>query len=177
MRAIALGSILNQRVNLPFGDFFPATEEKEFDQKRHGGHVRAAAFHKLRRRLRGTARGQDVVHDQNLVAGAQSVQMHFQYVGAVFQLIRRGPRPVGKFPLFPDGDESRTQGGRYRAAENEAARFNGNDFIDGANAEGFNQLRDGLVEGLSVGQQGSDVFKDDPLFGKVGNIPNEAFEI
>ena len=80
--------ILEQGVDRPSGQLFPAIEKGQFHEKieLHDLDLKMAADQLCGGR-NGSAGSQDIVNDQDFLTGLQRVSMDFDGIGAIFQLV------------------------------------------------------------------------------------------
>ena len=73
------------------------------------------------------AGGEQIVHQQDAVPFEQGVDVHFERVLAVFQLVMERMRVKGELARFADGDEACLEREGERSRENEPAGLGGDD--------------------------------------------------
>ena len=78
----------------------------------------------------GAPGGEQVVDDEDAVAGTHGVVVHFEGVGAVFEVVGDADAGGGEFLGFAHGDEAGAEGVGECGGEDEAAGFDADDGID-----------------------------------------------
>src|SRR4029079_558374 len=86
-------SVLEQREDVVALQPLAAVQELELDDERQPDDLAAELLDELDRRLRGPARRQHVVVDQDALALDDRVGVHLQRVEAVFERVLRCPAP------------------------------------------------------------------------------------
>ena len=94
-------------------------------------HFPAQLFHQLGRGQGGAAGGQQVIDDQDFLAGLDAVLVDFQGVAAVFQGVLFADGPGRQLARLARRDETAAQLVGQHAAEDEAARLDAHDLVDG----------------------------------------------
>ena len=84
----------------------------------------------LHRAVRGAARGDQVVDQNDALAGLHRVLVHLHLVDAVFERIGDRHRGVRQLALLADRHEAGRELVGDRAAEDEAARLDARDLVD-----------------------------------------------
>src|SRR5438105_10698224 len=79
------------------GEYLPALQVDQLDQKAEADHGSAQHLDQLGHRQRGPAGGDQVVHDQHPLARPDGVLVDVEDVVSVLQLVLDAPRPVGQF--------------------------------------------------------------------------------
>ena len=103
--------------------------------------------------------------------------MHFDDVGAIFQLIVLPDGAPGQLALLAQRHEAGPEPVGHRAAQNEAARLDADHGLDAGSAIGFDQPLDAGVESRRMFEQRGHVAKHDAGLRIVGNRPHQRFQI
>src|SRR5687768_13743532 len=111
-------------------EFRPPAQKLQLDHRCCAYEVCAEAGGESGRGDERSARGQDVVDDQDAVVRVQSVVMDFQRVFAIFEDIFVATGGPGKLAGLANGDESSTEHLRDDAAEDESPRLDPRDLRD-----------------------------------------------
>lgn len=112
----------------------------------------------------------DIIHNQDLLAGLDGILLHLEEILTVLLLVRGGDAGTGELALLADGDEAGVQTQGERGAEEEAASVQADDDV-GLEA-GLEDLQlEGAEEGVVGGgvlEDGQDVDEVDAGDGEVG---------
>jgi len=158
------------------GELGAALEEVEFDSEADTDNFSAEFFYELHRRLHRAAGGEEVVDDEDALAGLDGVEMDFEGVGAVLEVVADFGRGGGEFFGLADRDEAGVEAVGERGAEDEAAGFDAEDhvdvFADVVRGEGVDELGEA---GFILEQRG-DVVEEDAGLGEVGDRADELLE-
>src|SRR5438552_1934987 len=101
--------------------FTPAIQKRQFDDRSDADDTGAEVSHERGRCAHRSARGQDVVDDEDAIAGVDGVVVDLQNVLAVFELVfvaALGPRQLAG---LADGNESAIQNARHATTEDESS--------------------------------------------------------
>lgn len=69
----------------------------------------------------GLTGSNDVIDDEDLLAGTDRAVLHLEVIGAVLLLVRRRDARAGQLALLPDGDECGAEAQGQRGSEQEAS--------------------------------------------------------
>ena len=94
----------------------------------------------------GSAGGEDVVDDQDVLAGFDGVGVDLELIGSVFQLILDAPHDGREFLGLANRDETRAERVSHGGGEEVAAGFDADHDIDGSVAIVLLKRVDGLRE-------------------------------
>ena len=122
--------------------FRRAAEIRQVDDEAGRDHVGADLAHQLHRALRGTAGGDEIVDQNDALAGKNGVGVHFHLVETVFQRIGDAHRGMRQLALLADRHKAGRDLMRHRAADDEAARLDAGDLVDLVAGPGLHQLID-----------------------------------
>ena len=89
----------------------------------------AEATNEIGSRDRCAARGEEVVDEEDPLAGTNRVLVDLQRVGTVFQRIGLADGLVRKLARLPHRDKANPEGRRYRCTEDQAARLHAGDLV------------------------------------------------
>src|SRR5262249_47706843 len=146
-------------------DALAAAEEVELDDEREPRDVAALL---LRERGRGAGRaagGEQIVHDEDLRAGLDRLDVHLELGLAVLELVGHAVGLVRELAGLAHRDEARVQPRRERAAEDEAARLDAHDDVDVLADEALGEQIERDVEGARIREERRDVLEEDPGLG------------
>ena len=154
-----------------------SVEEVELDGESQADDFSAQLFDELDGGLHGAAGGEEVVDEDDALAGLDGVEMDFEGVGAVFQIVRDASDGGGKLFRLAYGDEAGIEAVSERGTKDEAAGFNAKDEIDllleVVGGKGVNELGEaGLVL-----EDGGDVVEEDAGLGKIRDGAYEALDV
>src|SRR6056297_2620993 len=99
----------------------PSAQFRQIHDEGTADDLAAQPLDQLYPRLRGAARGQQIIDDQYFLTGRDRIIMDLDDRFAIFQLIVFGNHRTGQFALLADRYETKRQLMRNRTAENEAA--------------------------------------------------------
>ncbi len=120
-----------------------------------------------------TACREEIVNDEDILVGFNSVGVYVEGVGAVFEIVCYGMGFIGEFIGFSDGNEADGESLRQWYAEEETARFDACDGVDCCVFERFGHLVDSMCESEVVEQKGGDIFEDNAWFWPIFNIADK----
>jgi hypothetical protein len=147
-------------------------EEGQLDQEGQPHHDAAGLFDEPEGRRHRAPRREQVVHDQDALAGRDGVLVHGQGVAPVLELVLDRDRLRRQLPELPDRDEPRAELVRQGAAEDEPPGLDPDDDLDtGLDVAGGELVQDAL-EGLRVPQEGRDVLEEDALRREILDVPD-----
>src|SRR5262249_32598977 len=107
----------------------PAVKVGQLDEELHTHDLASQLLHQVDYRLRGSARGDDVVHHQYFLSLRDSVFVNVKDVLAILEGVTGLLCLPGQLALFADGDEAGAQADRHGGAEHEAAGLHGGDQV------------------------------------------------
>src|SRR5580693_5303925 len=163
--------------NIISRQFLAAFKEIQFNYESQSRYFSAEIFHQFRDRRGGAAGGEHIVDDQHMLTAPDGVDMHFQRVGSVFELVLDPLDRGGKFFGFADRYESGVQRVGDSGRENKSARFDAHHFVDSPPRKLRSQRVNQQVQSLRVLEQGGDVVKQDTGLGKIRYFPDERFQM
>ncbi len=136
--------------------------------------IAAGLADELDGRARRAPGGDQVVDQQDAVAGADGVGVDLDGVDAVFELIVLADGRPGQLALLADRHEADAELAGHSTAEYEAARLDADDVIDGCVDEWLDEPVDRRAQAGGVGQQRGDVAELDAGLGIVGDRADET---
>jgi hypothetical protein len=153
-----------------------AFEEVEFDSEGEAGYFSSELLDEFDGGFHGAASGEEVVDENDALAGLDCVGVDLEGVRAVLEVVsdaNGGARKLFGFThRYEAGVEAVGEGG----AEDEAAGLDAKDevdfFIDVVLREGIDELS----KAHGILEERSDVVEEDAGFGEVGDGANERFE-
>src|SRR5579875_1698773 len=122
--------VVEKREDVVLREAGAAAEEVEFDGDAEGDDFAAEALDELDGGLHGAAGGEQVVDDDDALAGTDGVLVNLQRVGAVLEVVLYGFGGSGELAGLADGDEAGVEAVGERGAEDEAAGFDAEDEVD-----------------------------------------------
>ena len=155
----------------------PAVQERELDHERVGDHLAALPRHELGGGLRGPARREDVVDDDDARAGPDRVLVHLELGDAVLGLVGDLVALGRQLPGLSRGDEARVEPRGERAAEDEAAGLDADDDVDVLADEALGDRVEDDVERPRVGEERRDVLEEDPRGREVRDVADLALRV
>src|SRR5438034_3107857 len=163
-------SVLDDARDPPAVEPVTALQEVELDEEREADDVALQALDELDRALDRAARREEIVDDQDLLAGLDCIAVDLERVGAVLEGVLDGDRLGRQLAELPDGDEAGVELVRHRRAEDEATRFHPDHDVDRLALVGLEHQVDRLAVGGLVLQQRRDVVEEDPGLREVGDL-------
>ena len=122
------------------------------------------------------AGGEHVVDDEDLLAGVDRVAVDLELVGAVLELVLLADDRPRQLARLADRHEPGTQAIGDRRGEDEAARLDADDAVDGDVVEAADEVVDRPTEGGRVAEQRCDVAERDAGLGVVGDVSDVLAE-
>jgi len=105
------------------------------------------------------------------------VLVHFQPVGAVFKFVGRAKSVVRQLARLADRHKTRAQLLRQQHAEEKPPCFRPDNLVDIVAVYQLKQRIDGINQCFLVAQQRGDVFKQDSLFWKIGDVADVGLDV
>ena len=118
----------------------------------------------------GAAGGEDIIDDEDVLARLDGIGVHFEAVGAIFEVVIDAADDVGQLFGFANRDESGAESMGHGRSKEIAAGFDADHDVDGFPAIVLLQGVDRLSESVLVFEQGGDVVELDSWLGKVGDL-------
>src|SRR2546422_4318147 len=115
--------VVDEREHLDAPQAAAAAQVGELDHEGAGEHLAAAALDQLDGRRGGAAGGEEVVHDQHSVAGADRVVVDLERVAAVLELVARGVGLGGELARLAYERDAGAEPVGDRRPDQEAARL------------------------------------------------------
>src|SRR5215469_3461490 len=126
---VSLLVVVEKTEDIVVGEAGAAFEEVEFDGDGDAGDDAAEALDELNRGLHGATGGEEVVDDDDALAGKDGVLVDLQRVGAVLEVVLHGFGFGGELAGLADGHEAGVETVGERRTENEAAGFDAEDDV------------------------------------------------
>ena len=156
--------------------FIATLEEIKFYGEGDACNFSAKLLYELDGGVHGAAGGQEVVYEEDPLAGLDGVFVDFEGVGAVFEVVALRDDLGGELFGLADGDEAGVEAVGDGGGEDEAAGLGAEDDVDVlpdvVPGEGVNHPR----ETGAVLEQGGDVVEEDAGLGEVGDGADERLE-
>ena len=136
---------MKQAENVVFGEALAAFEEVEFDCEGEAGDFSAELLDELYGGFHGAAGSEEIVYEDDALAGLDGVEMDFKGVGAVLKIVGNAGDGSGELAGLAYGNEAGVEAVSEGGAEDEAAGFDAEDEVDFAgnvvSRERINELR------------------------------------
>jgi hypothetical protein len=158
-------------------EFLAAVEKGELDEEGGGHDVGVEGLEEFDRCRGRSARGEEVIDEQDVLAGLYGVFVNFHDSFAIFKGVGHrasGPRELS---FLADRDKPGPEDLRHARGENEATSVNSDHFVDAGVAGGGGQMLQRSLEKVGVAEDGSDIFEDDPRLREVLHVADGSFEI
>ena len=147
-------------------------QKQELNQESHADYLPPQATDEINRGAHRAARGEQVVCQQDPMAGKQGVLVDLKGIGAVLQGIRGALRLIWQLPGLSDQGRPRMKLIGQRGGDNESSCLDANHQVNVPIGKPLGNLIDGRMEGLAIRQQRRDVFEENSLLGEVGDVPD-----
>src|SRR3954447_7979284 len=156
-----LQSDRDQAMHVEVGGGQPVTaaQEGELEQHAHTREVAAGLAHERSGRGHGAAGREYVIDDQDPLPGGERVALDLEDGLAILQRVGRLERGAGQFALLANRDEAGAEVVGHRRREDEAARLDADDLVDGAAAVMRDDRVDSARECDVIGEQRADVLE------------------
>src|SRR5262249_43504426 len=142
-------------------------EETELDHEGAGDRLAADAPDEAQRGLHRAAGREKVVDHEDTLSRLCGVHVDFDAIGAVLELVAlRGGLP-GELAGLAYRHEPLLEVMGDGRAEDETARFDPADEIEGPRVDRLGHLHDRLLEALRALEEGGDVLEEDPFLGEI----------
>jgi hypothetical protein len=122
--------VVEQAEDVVLGEFGAAFEEVELDGEGEAGDLSAELLDELDGGLHGAAGGEQVVDQDDALAGLDGVEVDLQRIRAVLQVVADAGNGRGQLLGLAHGDEAGVEAVGQRGAEDEAARLDAQDQVD-----------------------------------------------
>lgn len=159
-----------------FGELLASFEEVEFDGEGEARDLCSELFHELDGGLHGATGGEQVVYDDDALAGLDGVEVDFKRVGAVLEVVGDLCRGGRQLLRLADGNKACIEAVGHSWPEDEAAGLNAENeidvFVDVVGGQSVDHLRKASL----VLQERGDVVEEDAGFGEVGHGAYERLE-
>ena len=138
---------MHQAEDVEAGEFVLAAEEIEFDHEGATGDGGLQPFDEIHTGEHGAAGGQQIVHNQDSIGRAESIDVHVKCVGAVFEVVRKRLRFIRQLAGLSDGHERGIQRECERCGEDKPASLGSDDGGDAAISKVFGEEVGHLLKG------------------------------
>src|SRR5580704_15078996 len=167
---------MQQAEDIELFELLTALQKVEFDREGQSCNVSSELLNQLYRGFHRSAGRQQIVDEDHILAGLNRIEMNFQRIGAVFQVVSHASHGRRQLARLAYRYKSRIETISERRAEDEAASLDAEDevdiFADVMRGQGINHLR----EANPVFQQRRDVVKEDARLGEVGYGADERLQ-
>ena len=154
----------------PAAEAVAALEEVELDEEAQPDDLALEPLDELDRALDRAAGGQQVVDDQDALAGGDGVAVDLEGVRAVLERVLDGDRLGRELAELADRHEAGVELVGHRRAEDEPARLHPDDDVDPHAGERLEHEVDGFLVCGGVLEQGRDVVEEDPWLREIGDL-------
>src|SRR6266403_2284087 len=184
-RSLSAAEATSVPLELAQAEYFQATSFqplaaaviRQIDHEAAFHHDSAHLLDQLRSRFGSAAGGDQVVQQQHAVARADRIDVDFDPIATVFELVVVPDRLGRELAFFADRNEPHAQGEGDRRSDDEAARLDSRDLVDFLAAVVVRDLLDRHAEPDRVLQQGRDIAKHDPRPRVVRHGPDVRLDI
>lgn len=156
------------------GKFGAAFERSEFDENGVPDRMAAALADQTRTGGQSTAGGEKIIDNQHTHPLSDRIGVHLEAIGAVFEFVGDAADRPGEFAGLSHGHEAGRECLGDGDAEDKATRFGADNKIYPLRAEGVCHEFNGEGKAARIGEEWREVFEDDPGFGIVGHVLDEA---
>jgi hypothetical protein len=153
-----------------------AFEEVEFDGEGEAGDLAAQLLDELYRCFHGAAGGEEIVDEDDALAGLDGIHMDLEGVGTVLEVVGDSGHWGGKLARLAHRNEAGIEAVREGGAEDESARLDAQHEVDFLLDVVGGQSVNELGEAGLVFEQGGDVVEENAGLGEVGHGAHEGLE-
>ena len=168
--------IMQQAEDVVIGEPLPTLEKVKLNGEGQPGDVSPELSHQLHGRFHRPARGQQVVHQDNVLTRLDGVQVNFERVRPILQIVGDAGRRSRQLARLAHRNEAGVQTVGQRGTEDESTRLDSQHQIhilpDIVRSQRVNQLG----KSLSVLEQGRDVVEQNPRLGKIRNGADQLLQ-
>ncbi len=125
-------------------------QEIELDEKAQRFDFAADFLDEIGNAARGATGGEDVIHDDDALAGLDRIRMHLQPISSIFELIGNLHGVRGEFPRLQNGNLAFAELVREGRREDESSALDPDDRIEVAGFERLSHVVDRFFECLCV---------------------------
>jgi len=156
-------------------EFVFAFEGSEFCDEKILEQIAALLFDEVARRCRRSARGDDVVDNDNRLSRRDGVRLHLEFVRPILLLERRPLALSRQFPTFAHRHKCGAQPEGYHGTKEESSRIESDDDIDllirtlmyNVRHEVMDEVRDERLEGQWIAEKWENVTEGDTLLWEI----------
>src|SRR6266404_4943598 len=184
-RSLSAAEATSVPLELAQAEYFQATSFqplaaaviRQIDHEAAFHHDSAHLLDQLRSRFGSAAGGDQVVQQQHAVARADRIDVDFDPIATVFELVVVPDRLGRELAFLADRNEPHAQREGNRRSDDEATRFDTRDLVDFLIAVAVDDLLDRQAKPDRILQQGSDVAKHDSMPRVVRDGPDARLDI
>jgi hypothetical protein len=169
--------VVEEAEDVVFLEAISAFEEVEFYGEGEAGDFTAELLDELYGGLHGAAGGEEVVDEDDALAGLDGVHVDLQGVGAVLEVVGDAGDGGGELARLAHGDEAGVEAVGEGGSEDEAAGLNAEDEVDVF----FDVIRgeriDEFGEAGLIFEKRGDVIEEDAGLGEVGYGADEGLQL
>nr|ABZ09800.1 hypothetical protein ALOHA_HF4000APKG8K5ctg1g12 [uncultured marine microorganism HF4000_APKG8K5] len=158
-------------------ELVPAVEESQLNQTGRAFDLRPHLTEQVDTGGHGAPGGQKVVKDNDFLPGFDTVGLHLDGAGPVFEVIGIGNDLPGKLPLFAHHDETAAQFKRQRRGHEKATGFDPGQDIGAVLPHRGRHPPHGYPPSVRMGEQGGNVVEQNSRLGKIGNRADMVFQV
>src|SRR5258708_10800993 len=153
--------------------FSPPAKKIKSDAKKHPGDCAADTFDETNDGACCPASGQQIIDDQNTMAGPDGGLVHFERVLAVFEIVRDRDFFGWQLFRFADRNKSGSELVRKRRRKDKSARFDAHNRIDLFAIDLCPESIDRNLEACRVKKERRDVVKIDARLWEIWHLANK----
>jgi len=168
--------VVEQAEDVVLGEAVAAFEEVEFDGEGEAGDFSAELLDQLDGGFHGAAGGEQVVYEDDALAGCDGVEVNLKGIGTVLKVISDAGHGSGELARLAHGHKAGVEAVGQGGSEDEAAGLDAKDQVnvvrDIVRRQGVNELGEASL----VLEQGGDVVEQDAGLGEVGYGADQLFQ-
>ena len=177
MRGWRFALVDEQGLHRPAGERgLAGVEALELDDEQDLGDDAAEPFDERARGRHRAARGEQVVHQDDALAGLHGVRMHLDRGRPVFQRVGLGDGLARELAHLADGHERLVEAFGERGPEDEAAALDAGHEVEVEAGDRVRQVRAAQAEAGARVEDARDVPEQDPRRGEVRNLEDVVAE-
>lgn len=163
---------MDERKDVEAVEFGAAFQECEFDGEGSAFDPASEFFDQLGCGSGSSPGGEEIIANNDALAGLDGVFVDFERVGAVFESVGNAGGFGGKLFRLAYGHKTRAKAVSQSRGKNEAARFDSGDHVNLVAAVVIAERIDELVKSLLVLEEGGEIIKEDAGLGIIGDFAN-----
>jgi len=156
-------------------EFVFALEGSEFRDEDILEEIAALLFNEVARRCRRSARGNDIVDDDDRLSRSDGVRLHLKFVHPILLLEHRPIALSWQFPTFAHRYKCGAQPERYHGTQQESSRIEADDYVDlligrvryDVRHEVMDEVGDERLEGQWIAEKWENITEGDTLLWEI----------